>query len=117
MEEKIEELYVNIQNYRFAQKYLKDIDIIYTYMVNYNRKQAENCASFYLQKYYKTLSKLGRITGGIRLVYNNNIYKAKSDDDIIDDLYFCILGVFCEAYIYIGFAKNVNDFVLNYLNK
>lgn len=117
MEDKIIELYSYIKNYRFVQKYLNDIEIVYSYIQNYERSSAERCASFYLQKYYKTLSKLGKITGGIRLVYNNNIYKTKTDDDIIDDLYFCILGIFAEAYIYLGFAKNVNDFVISYLNK
>ncbi len=117
MDNKLVELYSNIQNYRFAINYLNDIDYIYNYIENFNRTTAQHCASFYLQKYYKTLSQFGKITGGIRLVYNNNIYKTKTNQDIIYDLYFCIFGILCEAYIFIGFSKNVNDFVINYYNK
>lgn len=115
MEDLIIDLYQKIYNYKFMSKYLNDTDIVYSYAMYFDRIEAERCASFYLQKYKKTLSKLGTLLGGIRLVYQRNIYVKKTDEDIYNDLIFCAIGILCEAYIALGWNSSVNDFYLTYL--
>ena len=116
MEDQLIELYENIQNFRFAEKYLRDIDIVYSYIENFSREHSILCASYYLQKYYGTGSTMGRMVGGIRLIYNKNIYVKKSDQDIIDDLYFVLWSIMCEAYVKIGLSTSVKEFVIQYIN-
>lgn len=117
MNDLILDLYKNIQNYAYIKSYLNDANIVYGYAIDFSRADAEKCTSFYLQKYKKTLSKLGKFFGGIRLVYQSNIYQFKSDQDVLNDLIFCILGILCEAYMAIGFSKNISDFYLTYLKE
>ena len=115
MENLLSDLYTNIQYLKFAEKYLRDIDIVYSFIENFSREESSMCASTYLQKYYGTSSTMGKMVGGIRLVYNRTIYTNKSDEDIIDDLYFIIWSIMCEAYVDIGLSKSIKDFVLQYL--
>lgn len=116
MNDTLIKLYESILNFRATQKYVEDIDIVYSYIEYYSRPDAINCTNFYLQKYKKTLTQLGKFAGGVKLVYNNYIYKEKTDEDIVDDLMFCIWGIICSAYVEIGFSKNVKDFVISYLS-
>lgn len=110
-------LYNEIYYFKATKKYIDDVDIVYSYIENFSREESIVCANFYLQKYQTTLRELGKQSGGVQLVYDNNIYKEKTDADIIDDLIFCIWGILCAAHIYIGFCKNVNDFVIKYLTR
>lgn len=113
--DRLDELFESIKPFRVAVPYVEDIEIVYSYIEYYDRKESSNCASVYLQKYQKTLSAMGKMSGGVRLVYDNNIYKDKTDDDIIDDLYFVIWGILCEAYVVIGYERSIKDFVIKYI--
>ena len=114
MTEKMITLLQEVEPFRAAASYVKDIDIVYSYIEYYDRAESSHCASVYLQKYQPTLSAMGKISGGVRLVYDNNIYNNKTDDDIIDDLYFIIWGIICEARVIIGFERTVQDFVIKH---
>ena len=112
MIDRLIELIDDISPFRIAIPYVNDIDIVYSYIENYNRAGSSHCASVFLQKYQATLSAMGKISGGVRLVYNNNIYKEKTDEDIIDDLYFIIWGILCEAHVVVGISRSIKDFVI-----
>ena len=114
MTEKMINLLKEVEPFRVASPYVKDIDIVYSYIEYYDRAESSNCASVYRQKYQPTISAMGKISGGVRLVYDNNIYNTKTDEDIIDDLYFIIWGILCEAHVVVGFEKSIQDFVIKY---
>lgn len=114
MEEKIIELYQNIEHFKYLKKYFKDLEILNNQLLDFDHAQAIQTISHYLQKYYKSLTKIGSLLGGVKLVYDATTYKTKTNDDLIDDIYFCMLGVLCDAYISIGLCDNASNFVLKY---
>ena len=115
MIDKMLELLEEIEPFRASIRYVNDFEIVYSHIEYYERAKSINCANIYLQKYQPILTIMGKVEDDVKLVYDRKIYNTKTDDDIIDDLYFILWGILCEAHIVIGFERNVADFVYKHI--
>ena len=112
---KMLDLLDEIMPFRASVSYVNDFEIVYSHIEYYERAKSINCANVYLQKYQGILSVMGKVNDDVKLVYDKNIYRSKTDDDVIDDLYFILWGILCEAHIVIGFERSVPDFVFKHI--
>jgi len=110
--------YNRIKHLRYAQPIIKDIDLLNSLIIKFNRQRAIDVVSKLTLKYEPELQKIGIYLSGRPVIKGEKeaLYNEYTEDNLMDDIDYLIMCISIIGAVRYGVEKSLEDAIENVIN-
>lgn len=101
--------YEQILHFKGAKSFVNDINILSYVIDNFTPNKAVQVLKKIVFKYKAQVNELGKHLTGIVTLKDTRIYKQKTPDDLMFELYYMLRCIVIFATVHVGLEKNIYE--------